>query len=544
MAHSALTPPIPDSSKPRQRGRIRREVRSIWHEAPIWVHCVIVAVGVLLAVAAVLISANWPYRHRKIASMLEDVLASEVTFTGYHRTYFPRPGFVATGITMKRKSAPDLPPLGHVDSMAVAGTWSDLIMLRRRVEFVDITGLHVVVPPIGSKENHEDFPAGSGKDFDGPDTAIEHFAVHNSLLDIMRTNGQRFSFPIKELEIRNLHKGEALTYAVDMQNAIPSGHIFARGAMGPINGADFLSTPVNGNFSFTQVKLSDVGRVSGNLNARGVFKGTLRSMEIETSTDTPDFAVIDGRPTPVNATMQATLAGLHGDLDIHAIDIKVVGTQIHVSGTIQGEPKTTNLDVSVDRGRAEDVMRPFMHDEVPIVGTVSVKGHAYLGPPGDGFIQKFRMTGAFDIPAERVSDRETEKNLSAFSERASGKRGPNTGVDPGKSATEDARDVLSSLKGSASIKNGVASTSGLTFQVAGASAKLAGTFSFHDERVHLTGNLKMDTDISHTATGFKSVLLKPLAPFFKKKNAGAVVPIAVTGLPGHYQVSQDITHTK
>ena len=50
----------------------------------------------------------------------------------------------------------------------------------------------------------------------------------------------------------------------------------------------------------------------------------------------------------------------------------------------------------------------------------------------------------------------------------------------------------------------------------------------------------MDTDISHTTTGFKSFLLKPLAPFFKKKNAGAVVPIAVTGTPGHYQVSQDI----
>jgi hypothetical protein len=41
----------------------------------------------------------------------------------------------------------------------------------------------------------------------------------------------------------------------------------------------------------------------------------------------------------------------------------------------------------------------------------------------------------------------------------------------------------------------------------------------------------MDTDISHAATGFKSFLLKPLAPFFKKKNAGAVISIAVTGMP-------------
>ena len=73
---------------------------------------------------------------------------------------------------------------------------------------------------------------------------------------------------------------------------------------------------------------------------------------------------------------------------------------------------------------------------------------------------------------------------------------------------------------------------------------MAGTFRFHGEVAHLTGNLKMDTDISHTATGFKSFLLKPLAPFFKKKNAGAVVPIAVTGTAGHYQVSQDIGHNQ
>jgi len=41
------------------------------------------------------ISANWPSRFRKIRPMLEDDLASQVTVTSYHRTYFPNPGFVA-----------------------------------------------------------------------------------------------------------------------------------------------------------------------------------------------------------------------------------------------------------------------------------------------------------------------------------------------------------------------------------------------------------------------------------------------------------------
>jgi hypothetical protein len=520
-------------------------VRSIWHEAPLWVHVVIVAVAALLAAGVVLVSANWPYRHRKIAPMIEDVLASQVTFTGYHRVYFPSPGFMATGITMRRKSAPDLPPLGHVDSMIVLGRWSDLILLRQRVQLVDITGLHIVVPPIGSKENHEDFPQGSASDFTGPDTMIERLVVHKSLLDIMRANGTRLSFPIKQLEIQNLHKAEALTYAVDMQNPIPTGHILARGGMGPIHGSDFLATPVRGNFAFTQVNLHDVGEISGVLNSRGAFKGTLRSIDVEATAETNDFAVTDGKPTPVTGTMQAILYGLNGDLDIHAIDLKIGATNIHAVGNIKGvdDTKATNLDIDVERGRAEDIMRPFIHNEVPITGPVFLKSHAYLGPPGHGFIEKLRVRGSFDVPAERISDRQTAKNLSAFSERAVGKRKPNTGLDSDKSA-ENAKDVLSSIEGPAKIEDGVASTSGLKFRVAGASAELAGTFRFHDESAHLTGTLKMDTGISHVETGFKSFLLKPLTPFFKKKNAGAVIPIAVTGLPGHYEVSQNITHSK
>ncbi len=545
MAHPSTVPPAHPKASPPTKHRIRREVRSIWHEAPLWVHIAIVAISALLATAVVLISTNWPYRHRKIAPLLEDVLASQVTFTSYHRTYFPNPGFVATGITMRRRSAPpNLPPLGHIDTMVVQGTWSDLIMLRERAELVDITGLHVVVPPIGSKENHEDFPPGSSTDFAGPDTKIERFVVHNSRLDIMRTDGARFSFPINQLEIRNLHKGEVLTYAVDMQNAIPAGRILAHGSMGPIVAKDILATPVNGDFAFTQVNLHDVGDISGIVDARGAFKGNLRAMDVETTADTKNFAVDDGKPTPLSATMQSTLYGANGDMDIRAIEVNIRETTIHAVGSIKGAPKLTNFDISVDRGRAEDVMQPFVSDEVPITGPLWLKSHAYVGPPGDGFMERLRVTGTLNVPAEKISDAQAEKSLSAFSDRAQGNRKPNTGVDPDNKPIDTTKDVLSSVQGAAKIENGVVSTSRLRFKVAGAEATLAGTFRFHGEVAHFTGHLKMDTDISHTATGFKSILLKPLAPFFRKKNAGAVVPIAIIGTPGHYRIVQDIIHNK
>ena len=551
MAQTRISPQVRDpfaSDKERTRrtrigrGRIRGKVRSIWREAPLWAHIVVVAVAALLAATVGFVSANWPYRHRKIAPMLEDVLASQVTFTGYHRIYLPNPGFVATGITMRRKSAPDLPPLGHVDTMVVEGRWPDLFLLRQRVQLVDLTGLHIIVPALGSKENREEFPPGSASDFDGPDTMIERLMIHSSRLDIMRPNGKPLIFPIKQIEIRNLHKGEAMTYAIDMQNAFPTGHILARGKMGPIHGRTFVATPVSGNFAIAQMNLHDVGEISGKLDVRGSFHGTLQAMEVEANGETKDFAVQDGKPTPLDGTMRCTLYAENADMTIHSIVLNVRESTIEAQGTIKGSPKATNLDVRVDRGRVEDVMRPFIHGEVPITGPVSLKSHAYLGPPGVGFVARLRLNGSFFIPAEKVTDKTVEKNLSDFSRRAQGKHKSNDGVE-----TKDesgSADAVSSLAGPARIENGVVSTPRLIFRIPGALATVAGTYRLHNDEAHLTGDLKMDTDISHTATGFKAFLLKPLAPFFKKKNAGADVPIAVTGAPGHYQVTQNIAHDK
>lgn len=152
------------------------------HKKRRWFLIAAIAFLVVAAIGFYFISENWPYRYRKIKPMLEDDLASQVAVSSYHRIYFPNPGFVATGLTLRRKSALNLPPLGHVEKMVVEGRWSDLLLLRQRVQTVEVTGLHIVVPPLGSQANHANFPPGSSTDFTGPDTAIEMFKIHNSIL--------------------------------------------------------------------------------------------------------------------------------------------------------------------------------------------------------------------------------------------------------------------------------------------------------------------------------------------------------------------------
>ena len=493
--------------------------------------------------------------------MLEEVLGSQVKISHYHRIYFPNPGFMATDITLSRKSAPDLAPLGSINSVTVQGAWTDLILLRKHVRAVDITGLHIVIPALGSRENREDFPPGSSASFGGPTAVVEQLRIHSSTLDIMRANGSRYSFPIRLINVRNLQKGQAFPYFVDMQNAKPAGHIQATGSFGPLNPQSLGATPLSGDFTFSSVNLRDIGSIGGTLSSTGHFHGDLTDIEADATSSTPDFSVGSGKPTPFTASVRCTINGLDGDVILAGVDAKTAQTTIHVQGSIAGSPKVIDVDAAVLGGRVQDILRPFLRDKVPVAGVVWLRIQAHVDAPSNGtqFLERLRVDGTFDVPTERLTDRGTEKKLSDFSQRAEGaktsKSGPGSAgpgsAGPGSAgpasadqAASSSTDVLSSLKGQATIRDGVLSTQNIALQMPGAAADLSGSFNLRDRTVHLVGNLRMQSDISHVTTGFKSVLMKPLAPFFKKDKAGAVIPISVTGGPGAYKVTQDILHRK
>jgi len=83
------------------------------------------------------------------------------------------------------------------------------------------------------------------------------------------------------------------------------------------------------------------------------------------------------------------------------------------------------------------------------------------------------------------------------------------------------------------VHSGIADFTDVSFDVPGAAAHLAGTFNLLNERIDLAGKLAMQADLSQATKGIKSFLLIPLDPFFKKKHAGAVIPIRITGTYQH-----------
>jgi len=69
----------------------------------------------------------------------------------------------------------------------------------------------------------------------------------------------------------------------------------------------------------------------------------------------------------------------------------------------------------------------------------------------------------------------------------------------------------------------------LTFVVSGAKVLLDGTYNLNTEGLDFRGTLRLQAKLSQTMTGAKSLFLKMLDPLFKGKDAGAVLPIKITG---------------
>jgi hypothetical protein len=216
---------------------------------------------------------------------------------------------------------------------------------------VGVEGLHIVIPPVGCRANQEDFPPGSSADFGGPTTVVEQFNIRDATLDIMRTDGNRYSFPIRQLIIRNLQKGHAVSYLLDMQNAKPTGRIQSTGNFGPLLPNSLGATPVSGNFTFSPVNLGDIHGISGTLSATGLFYGAPASIEADGTSDTPNFAVGKGRPTRVTTSAHGAINGLDANIVLDTIEARTGATTVQAKGNIVGSPKVTNLDITVISGR-------------------------------------------------------------------------------------------------------------------------------------------------------------------------------------------------
>jgi hypothetical protein len=103
-------------------------------------------------------------------------------------------------------------------------------------------------------------------------------------------------------------------------------------------------------------------------------------------------------------------------------------------------------------------------------------------------------------------------------------------------------DVLSEMNGTFKLSEGMLSFPKLHYQVPGAKVDMMGKYSLDGNEFEFHGKARMDAKLSHMVTGWKSVLLKPVDPFFSKQGVGTEMPVKVTGTRSEPHFGLDFGH--
>lgn len=477
----------------------------------------------------------WPFRYREVHPLLQQVFRSRVDVKKYHRTYFPHPGFVAEGVTFYRHGDTHIPPLATIAQLKVQGTWANFILHPHELYEMRLVGVHVQIPPPGTEARSTDFDQGM-TETSPQKMRIDTIVADGTVLDLLQKGKSPLRFQIPELQVHDVQANHPFSFYARVAIPGPKGMVMANGSLGPFRTNEYAATPVSGTFSLVDADLARVDGISGHAAASGRYSGTVGNVAVIGKVSIPDFRAGDAHHMRLDAAYQVTVQATKGEVDIENAEVKCCGSVILASGSITGSPKKVNLSVTTKGGDVGALLDLVEQSTPSVAGRVSFEASAEFTEGPAQFLRRLHLTGKVSLEQIRFVQQGTQKEMDAFSARETEVHSADekAGSDP----------ATGSAVGQTRFDDGIAHLSEVRVSLPGAQAKLQGTFNLLNTNIHLTGTAKLERNLSHATTGWKAVLLKPLASFFRHKNAGAVVSIAVTGTADHPNLTQDVLHNK
>ena len=153
-----------------------------------------------------------------------------------------------------------------------------------------------------------------------------------------------------------------------------------------------------------------------------------------------------------------------------------------------------------------------------MTGTMKFRTIVYVPPGTQDFIKRVNLRGDFEIGNAEFTKPATQEKVNNLSR---GRKG--------RSRTMRPKACLKICAGMWRWRTLSANVSDLYFGVPGALAHMHGTYGIENDKIDLHGNLRVDQKLSKSKSGLKSVFLKAIEPMMKKKKAGEIVPVKITG---------------
>jgi AsmA-like C-terminal region len=484
-----------------------------------------------LAIFTTLLARHWPFSKARVTQSLQSTFPATVTFTKFRATYLPHPGCVAEGLVFTRLgSTSGTPPVVTVQQLTIQAHYLDLLLRPGYLSQIVLKDLLVHIPPIGTpveESNWQETPS---------TTRVGEIVADGSTIQVDRASGPPLLFAIPTMHLESVADNQPLGFTVALHIPLPPGDVRATGKFGPWNYNEPGKTPVAGEYTFQNADLSVFYGIAGVLSAHDKFQGILRQIDSNGTIDVPNFMVTrSDHAVHLKSSFHAIVNGTNGDIQIDRVTANFLNTSVLAKGQIAHhagqDGKLTTVDLSVQNGCIQDILRMFVHGHhPPLQGTTNFRAHVIIPPSDAPFLHKLCLVGDFGIGDGQFAKPATQISVDTLSQRALGEK-VSPAVTPAIS-NPDASDpggVISELAGHVELRNGTATLNDLRFAVPGASAHMHGTYNLETLAIDLHGTLKTEEEFSGLASAFKSVMLKPFNVFFRKKHAGAVLPVHLTG---------------
>jgi hypothetical protein len=483
----------------------------------------IVIAVVILLVLPLLYVKLWPFSQQSVIEDLAEATGSTVTVQHYQPTYFP-PGCVLDGVQFHHGQ--DHFKLIEAEKIIIQGSYTGI--LRRHVPRITVVAAHVSIPAFGSNISF---------DTQHSSIVVDELIANGSFIEFEEKNPRKtpFRFNVHEASFHNVEWGKPIEYHLKLHNPNPPGEISASGKFGPWAKGEPERTPFSGEYTFEHADLGIYGGVSGILSSKGHFGGVLPHLDVSGTTATPDFAVKSGgHKFNLETRFDAYVDATKGDTFLKRVDARLGRTDLMVQGSVArfpgGKGKLTKLQFTSRHGRIEDILGLFVSERSPMSGETALKANVEVPPGDEPFLQRVELDGGFGIDAGSFTKPDTQKDVNTLSAGARGDK------------KENPETVLTNLRGRVFLSDGIAHFSDLSFDIPGAQAEMHGTYSIVEPyRINLHGNMRVETRISKTTSGVKSLLLKVMDPFFKKKKKGEIVPVHILGTYKKPQYGLDLT---
>lgn len=486
---------------------------------------ILVVLGVVVAAAALgatAVATHWPFTQANVIQGLEQKFGSHVEFQSFRTTFFT-PGCVAEGVTFRRNSDARVTPIATAARLTIEGSYAGFFLIPKRIPHVRVEGLHVFASPASERAGAAAPPTAGASQ---TKIAIGEIVADGAVVEFSSgdAGAKPLRFDIHKLTVSNAGDDRPMGFHAQLSNPLPPGEIRADGEFGPLNGDNPEETAASGNYIFERAKLGGFPGIGGELYSTGKFFGKLNELDMAGMTDTPDFNVSPNPHTVhLRTQFQAVVNGWNGDVSLKSVKAEFGSSTVLARGEIvskEGAPgKTISITGIEQQGNIKDWLELLSQEHHPsMTGKLTFRTIVNV-PPGDkDFLKRINLRGDFELGEADFTKPATQEKVNTLSQVAQGQK-------PG----DQVESVFENMKGHVEMENAKANVSELYFGVPGALAHMHGTYGIDDDKIDLHGNLRVDHKLSKNTSGFKSVFLKAVEPFMKKKKAGEIVPVKITG---------------